>query len=57
VNSSKEGGAPRTPFKGTIEDVGNDLREIKGMGVDHVILGLTEPEPDRVIDITVIAFL
>ena len=37
--------------------IGNDLREIKGMGVDHVILGLTEPEPDRVIDIAVIAFL
>jgi probable F420-dependent oxidoreductase len=48
--TSKELGAPRTLFSGSIDDVGNDLRRIKDMGVNHVILGLTDPDLDRVID-------
>lgn len=31
--------------------VGDDLRRIKEMGVDHAILQLTEPDMNRVIDI------
>ena len=48
--TSKELGAPRTLFSGSIDDVGNDLRRIKDMGVNHVIFGLTDPALDRVID-------
>jgi probable F420-dependent oxidoreductase len=48
--TSKELGAPRTLFSGSIDDVGNDLRRIKDMGVNHVIFGLTDPDLDRVID-------
>src|SRR5262249_40670359 len=33
--SSKEEGASRTLFSGTIDDVGSDLRKIKEMGVNH----------------------
>jgi len=47
---NEEQGTPRTPFRGTIDDVGNDLREIKEMGVNHVIFGLMDPDLDRVID-------
>jgi alkanesulfonate monooxygenase SsuD/methylene tetrahydromethanopterin reductase-like flavin-dependent oxidoreductase (luciferase family) len=50
VNESKEEGAQRSLFSGTINDVGNDLRKIQGMGVNHVILGLMEPNLDRVIE-------
>jgi probable F420-dependent oxidoreductase len=48
--SNKEEGAPRTLLSGTIEDVGEDLRKIKEMGVNHVIFGLLDPDLDRVID-------
>ena len=50
ADSHKEDGAQRTPFRGTVDDVGHDLRSIKEMGVDHVIFGLTEPDLNRVID-------
>ncbi|MFY9799320.1 MAG: hypothetical protein WAJ93_26840, partial [Candidatus Nitrosopolaris sp.] len=50
ADSHKEDGAQRTPFRGTVDDVGDDLRSIKEMGVDHVIFGLTEPDLNRVID-------
>jgi probable F420-dependent oxidoreductase len=48
--SNKEEGATRNPFSGTIDEIGNDLRKMKGMGVNHVIFGLTDPNLDRVID-------
>jgi probable F420-dependent oxidoreductase len=48
--SNKEEGAPRTPFSGTIDDIGSDLGKIKEIGVNHVILGPTDPDLDRVID-------
>jgi hypothetical protein len=40
--SNKEEGAPRTPFSGTIDDIGSDLGKIKEIGVNHVILGPTD---------------
>lgn len=48
--SSKEPGATRTLFSGTIDNVGNDLRRIKDMGVNHVIFGITDTDLDRVVD-------
>jgi len=48
--TNKELGAPRTLLSGSIDDVGKDLRRIKDMGVNHVILGLTDPDLDRVVD-------
>jgi alkanesulfonate monooxygenase SsuD/methylene tetrahydromethanopterin reductase-like flavin-dependent oxidoreductase (luciferase family) len=50
ADSHKEDGVRRTPFRGTLDDVGDDLQSIKEMGVDHVIFGLTEPDLNRVID-------
>ena len=50
ADSHKEDGARRTPFRGTLDDVGDDLRSIKEMGVDHVIFGITEPDLNQVID-------
>jgi probable F420-dependent oxidoreductase len=50
VNESKEEGAQRSLFSGTIDDVGGDLRRIKEMGVNHVIFGLMDPDLDRAID-------
>ena len=51
ANSHKEEGTRRPPFNGTVDDVRDDLRRIKEMGVDHAILQLTEPDLNRVIDI------
>lgn len=48
--TNKELGAPSTLLSGSIDDVGKDLRRIKDMGVNHVILGLTDPDLDRVVD-------
>jgi probable F420-dependent oxidoreductase len=50
TDSHKENRAQRTPFSGTIDDVGNDLEKIKEMGVNHMIFSLIEPDSDRVID-------
>jgi hypothetical protein len=51
ADSHKEDSTRRAPFNGTVDDVGNDLRRIKEMGVDHAILELTDPDMNRVIDI------
>ena len=50
TDSHNENSAQRTPFSGTVDDIGDDLLKIKEMGVNHVIFGLTEPDPDPVID-------
>ena len=50
ADSHKEGGTERPPFGGTVDDVRNDLRRMKEMGVDHAILQLTEPDLNQVID-------
>jgi probable F420-dependent oxidoreductase len=50
ADSHKEDGTPRPPFGGTVDDVRDDLRRIKEMGVDHAILQLTEPDLNQVID-------
>jgi hypothetical protein len=51
ADSHEEDSTRRAPFSGTVDDVGDDLRRIKEMGVDHAILQLTEPDMNRVIDI------
>jgi hypothetical protein len=50
ADSHKEDGSRRPPFSGTIDDVRDDVRRIKEMGVDHAILQLTDPDLNRVID-------
>jgi probable F420-dependent oxidoreductase len=40
----------KEPFSGTVDDIRNDLLSVKEMGVDHIILGLTEPDLDRAIE-------
>ena len=50
ADSHKEDDTRRAPFSGTVDDVGDDLRRIKGMGVDHAILQLREPDLNRLID-------
>ena len=50
ADSHKEDSTRRAPFGGTVDDVGDDIRRIKEMGVDHAILQLTEPDLNRVID-------
>ena len=43
---------PRGPrSSGAIDDIGSDLGKIKEIGVNHVILGPTDPDFDRVIDL------
>ena len=51
ADSHKEDSTRRAPFNGTVDDVRDDLRRIKEMGVDHAILQLTDPDMNRVIDI------
>ena len=50
TGSYKEKSARRSPLSGTVDDIGKDLQRVKEMGVDHVIFGLADPKPDRVID-------
>ncbi len=50
LSESNKDDVPRTPFRGTIDNVGSDFRKIKEMGVNHVILGLIDPDLDWVID-------
>jgi probable F420-dependent oxidoreductase len=38
-DSKNSGGGARFPMTGTIEEVGNDIREIKAMGIEHVVFG------------------
>ena len=50
TDSHKEGSTGRPPFGGTVDDVRDDLRRMKEMGVDHAILQLTEPDLNQLID-------
>src|SRR5919108_5788805 len=50
TDSQNENNARRAAFRGTVDDIGDDLLKIKEMGVNHVILGITETDLDRVID-------
>jgi probable F420-dependent oxidoreductase len=47
---SHKDGTGRPPFGGTVDDVRDDLKRLKEMGVDHTILQLIEPDLNRVID-------
>jgi hypothetical protein len=40
----------RVPLSGTIEKVGDDLRKIKQMGVDHMIFGFMGMDSKKVIE-------
>jgi probable F420-dependent oxidoreductase len=37
--AKNSGGKQRFPMSGTIEEIGNDIREIKDMGIGHVVFG------------------
>ena len=50
MGNANTDGEERPPFGGTIEDVRDDVRRIKEMGVDHAILQLTDQDLNRVID-------
>jgi alkanesulfonate monooxygenase SsuD/methylene tetrahydromethanopterin reductase-like flavin-dependent oxidoreductase (luciferase family) len=52
TKSQKENGAKKAPFSGTIDEVGDNLRNMKEMGVDHVIFGLIDPDLGQVISNT-----
>ena len=43
-------GTERPPFSGTVDDVRDDLKRLKEIGVDHAILQLIEPDLNGVID-------
>jgi probable F420-dependent oxidoreductase len=36
-DSKNSGGKQRFPMSGTIEEIGNDIRELKDMGIEHVV--------------------
>jgi probable F420-dependent oxidoreductase len=38
-DSSRNKEVERPPMNGTVDEIGNDLRRIKGMGVEHIIFG------------------
>jgi hypothetical protein len=37
--SKKEEEGQRSPLTGTIDEIGNDIKRIKDMGVEHIIFG------------------
>ena len=36
-DTTDSGGKQRFPMSGTIEEIGNDIREIKDIGIEHVV--------------------
>ncbi len=40
VSDSKNSGDSRLPMTGTVEEVGSDMREMKDMGIEHIIFGV-----------------
>lgn len=50
ITDSQNENSARSAFSGTVDDISDDLLRIKEMGVNHVIFGLTGPDPDRVVD-------
>jgi probable F420-dependent oxidoreductase len=55
-NNSSGSGINRFPMTGTIDQIGKDIKEIKDIGVDHIILGFNfssmGKDIDKMIDIT-----
>jgi hypothetical protein len=41
----------RFRFPGSIDEIGTDIQRIKQMGIDHIIFGSIDKDPDKVIDI------
>jgi probable F420-dependent oxidoreductase len=44
------GRSQRFPLRGTIEEISEDIRKIKGMGVEHIILSFVNVDLDKVIE-------
>ena len=38
-NQSSKNDNNRFPFNGTIDEISNDIQQIKDMGVDHIVFG------------------
>jgi hypothetical protein len=38
-NQSSKNDNNRFPFSGTIDEIGNDIQQIKDIGVDHIVFG------------------
>jgi hypothetical protein len=38
-NQSSKNDNNRFPFTGTIDEIGNDIQQIKDIGVDHIVFG------------------
>jgi len=55
-NNSSGSGINRFPMTGTIDQIGKDIKEIKDIGVDHIVLGFNfssmGKDIDKMIDIT-----
>jgi probable F420-dependent oxidoreductase len=56
LDSSPSSGQTRTPMTGTIDQIGNDIEQIKAMGTDHIIFGYSfsyiESDMEKMIDVT-----
>ena len=39
-DSKNSGGGSRFPMTGTIEEIGSDIREMKDMGIEHIVFGI-----------------
>jgi hypothetical protein len=54
--SSATNEGQRFPFTGTIDQIGNDIKRIKQMDIDHIVFGYAfisiGRDPDKVLDIT-----
>jgi hypothetical protein len=46
----------RFPLSGTIDEIGNDIQRVRGMGVDHIIFGYNflpiGRDIDKILDIS-----
>jgi probable F420-dependent oxidoreductase len=50
ITESHDENSARSAFSGTVDNISDDLLRIDEMGVNHVIFGLSGPDPDQVID-------
>jgi probable F420-dependent oxidoreductase len=54
--SSKTNEGQRFPFTGTIDQIGNDIKRVKQMDIDHIVFGYAfipiGRDPNKVLDIT-----
>lgn len=50
TSRTKQNSNQQVPLSGTIDEIGNDLRKIKEMGVEHVIFGFMGMDSKQLID-------